>query len=121
MADSSVALNDSPLHLLDKANTLTVSGGMAFAFKRVLDNVAIGDSLFDEAGAKTVQQPSSCDVPVLTGRGKDKRTARPLWSCHGGMVHAWFFCLQSLATACTYRRSAFVWLRLVHIVSGIGS
>ncbi|CAN8102054.1 unnamed protein product [Discula destructiva] len=41
-------------NLLDKVNTLIVCGGMAFTFKKVIDNMAIGTSLFDEAGAKTV-------------------------------------------------------------------
>ncbi|OHX00184.1 phosphoglycerate kinase [Colletotrichum incanum] len=41
-------------NLLDKVNTLIVCGGMAFTFKKTLENVSIGDSLFDEAGAKTV-------------------------------------------------------------------
>ncbi len=41
-------------NLLDKVNTLIVCGGMAFTFKKTLNNVSIGDSLFDEAGSKTV-------------------------------------------------------------------
>ncbi|KAG7193865.1 phosphoglycerate kinase [Scheffersomyces spartinae] len=41
-------------NLLDKVDILIVGGGMAFTFKKVLDNVPIGDSLFDEAGAKNV-------------------------------------------------------------------
>ncbi|TID05088.1 Phosphoglycerate kinase [Colletotrichum higginsianum] len=41
-------------NLLDKVNTLIVCGGMAFTFKKTLENVSIGDSLFDESGAKTV-------------------------------------------------------------------
>ncbi|CAK7203993.1 phosphoglycerate kinase [Sporothrix eucalyptigena] len=43
-------------NLLDKVNTLIICGGMAFTFKKVLDGVSIGNSLFDEAGAKTVQE-----------------------------------------------------------------
>ncbi len=43
-------------NLLEKVNTLIVCGGMAFTFKKVLDNMAIGNSLYDEAGAKTVKQ-----------------------------------------------------------------
>lgn len=42
-------------NLLDKVNILIVGGGMAFTFKKVLDNMAIGDSLFDEAGSQNVQ------------------------------------------------------------------
>ena len=41
-------------NLLDKVDTLIVCGGMAFTFKKTIDNMAIGTSLFDEAGAKTV-------------------------------------------------------------------
>ncbi|KAF6843122.1 phosphoglycerate kinase [Colletotrichum musicola] len=41
-------------NLLDKVNTLIVCGGMAFTFKKTLENVSIGNSLFDEAGAQTV-------------------------------------------------------------------
>lgn len=39
-------------NLLDKVNTLIVCGGMAFTFKKTLENVKIGNSLFDEAGSK---------------------------------------------------------------------
>ncbi|KAL5604026.1 hypothetical protein BROUX41_002022 [Berkeleyomyces rouxiae] len=41
-------------NLLDKVNTLIVCGGMAFTFKKALDNMPIGTSLFDEAGSKNV-------------------------------------------------------------------
>lgn len=42
--------------LLDKVNTLIVCGGMAFTFKKVLQNVSIGDSLFDDKGATEVER-----------------------------------------------------------------
>lgn len=42
-------------NLLDKVDMLIVGGGMSFTFKKVLDNMPIGDSLFDEAGAKNVE------------------------------------------------------------------
>jgi len=42
-------------NLLDKVNTLIICGGMAFTFKKTLDNIPIGNSLFDEAGAKLVK------------------------------------------------------------------
>lgn len=42
-------------NLLDKVNTLIVCGGMAFTFKKTLEGVSIGNSLFDEAGSKTVK------------------------------------------------------------------
>ena len=41
-------------NLLDKVNTLIICGGMAFTFKKTLDGMPIGNSLFDEAGSKTV-------------------------------------------------------------------
>lgn len=41
-------------NLLDKVNTLIICGGMAFTFKKTLNNIPIGNSLFDEAGSKTV-------------------------------------------------------------------
>ncbi|KAI0126084.1 phosphoglycerate kinase [Xylariales sp. AK1849] len=43
-------------NLLEKVNSLVICGGMAFTFKKTLENVKIGNSLFDEAGAKTVGQ-----------------------------------------------------------------
>ncbi|KJZ71365.1 Phosphoglycerate kinase [Hirsutella minnesotensis 3608] len=52
-------------NLLDKVNTLVVCGGMAFTFKKVLDSMAIGSSLFDEAGSKTVVD--------LMNKAKDKK------------------------------------------------
>ncbi|KAJ8607294.1 hypothetical protein MRB53_040392 [Persea americana] len=42
-------------NLLGKVDSLIVCGGMAFTFKKTLENVKIGNSLFDEAGAKTVK------------------------------------------------------------------
>lgn len=41
-------------NLLSKVDSLIICGGMAFTFKKTLEGVAIGDSLFDEAGSKTV-------------------------------------------------------------------
>ncbi|KAK8196601.1 phosphoglycerate kinase [Zalaria obscura] len=41
-------------NLLDKVNTLIICGGMSFTFKKTLYGVKIGESLFDEAGSKTV-------------------------------------------------------------------
>ncbi|GJE97042.1 phosphoglycerate kinase [Phanerochaete sordida] len=41
-------------NMLDKVNSLIICGGMAFTFKKVLENMAIGNSLFDEAGSQKV-------------------------------------------------------------------
>jgi len=43
-------------NMLGKVDEMIVAGGMAFTFKKVLDNVPIGKSLFDEEGAKIVQK-----------------------------------------------------------------
>jgi len=41
-------------NLLGKVDSLIICGGMAFTFKKTLENIKIGNSLFDEAGSKTV-------------------------------------------------------------------
>ncbi|KAN0063890.1 phosphoglycerate kinase [Thecaphora frezii] len=41
-------------NMLDKVNSLIICGGMAFTFKKTLNNVNIGTSLFDEEGSKKV-------------------------------------------------------------------
>jgi len=42
-------------NLLGKVNSLIICGGMVFTFKKTLENVKIGNSLFDEPGSKTVK------------------------------------------------------------------
>jgi phosphoglycerate kinase len=41
-------------NLMEKADEIIIGGGMAFTFKKVLNNLAIGNSLFDPEGAKLV-------------------------------------------------------------------
>ncbi len=41
-------------NLLDRANEIIIGGGMTFTFKKVLDGMEIGESLFDPEGAKIV-------------------------------------------------------------------
>lgn len=41
-------------NLIPKVNSIIIGGGMAFTFKKALEKVNIGDSLFDEAGSKIV-------------------------------------------------------------------
>lgn len=43
-------------NLLGKVNSLIICGGMAFTFKKTLDNVKIGNSLFDEAGSRKCEE-----------------------------------------------------------------
>lgn len=41
-------------NLLDKVDEMIIGGGMSFTFKKVMDSMSIGTSLYDEAGASTV-------------------------------------------------------------------
>lgn len=43
-------------NMLDKVNMLIIGGGMAFTFKKVAENMSIGNSLYDEDGAKKVNE-----------------------------------------------------------------
>lgn len=43
-------------NLLDKVDEMIIGGGMAFTFKRVLEGVNIGSSLFDEPGSHIVKE-----------------------------------------------------------------
>jgi phosphoglycerate kinase len=43
-------------NLLGKVNSLIICGGMAFTFKKTLENVKIGNSLFDEPGSKKCEE-----------------------------------------------------------------
>ncbi len=42
--------------LLDKADEIIIGGGMAFTFKKVLEGMAIGESLFDPKGAEITRE-----------------------------------------------------------------
>ncbi len=43
-------------NLIDKADELIIGGGMAYTFKKVLNGMEIGDSLFDAEGAKIIAE-----------------------------------------------------------------
>jgi phosphoglycerate kinase len=43
-------------NLIDKADEIIIGGGMAYTFKKVLDGMEIGESLFDPEGAKIVAE-----------------------------------------------------------------
>jgi len=43
-------------NLLDKADEIIIGGGMAFTFKKVLEGMEIGNSLFDAKGAEIAQE-----------------------------------------------------------------
>jgi len=42
------------MNLLDKVNKMIIGGGMAYTFLKISEGMAIGTSLYDEAGAKIV-------------------------------------------------------------------
>jgi len=54
-------------NLLDKVNEMIIGGGMAFTFLKVLNNMEIGKSLYDEEGSKIVQK--------LIDKAKEKHVA----------------------------------------------
>merc|ERR1719326_1430096 len=43
-------------NMLDKVNMMIIGGGMAFTFLKVCNKMEIGTSLFDEEGAKIVEE-----------------------------------------------------------------
>ena len=45
-------------NLIDKADEIIIGGGMAFTFKKMLEGMEIGNSLFDTEGSKVVQEMS---------------------------------------------------------------
>merc|ERR1719375_2221105 len=51
-------------NMLDKVDKLIIGGGMAFTFLKVNDGMSIGDSLYDDDGAKT--------VPDIMKKAKEK-------------------------------------------------
>ena len=46
-------------NLLEKADKLIIGGGMSYTFKKVIDGMEIGRSLFDAEGAKIVEELSA--------------------------------------------------------------
>jgi phosphoglycerate kinase len=56
-------------NLLPKINSVIITGAMAFTFKKTLENVKIGNSLFDEAGSKIVgdivEKAKKYDVEII--------------------------------------------------------
>lgn len=52
-------------NMLDKVDEMIIGGGMAFTFRKVLDNMSIGTSLYDENGAKIV--PSLMEKAAKNG------------------------------------------------------
>merc|ERR1712238_531688 len=51
-------------NMCDKVDKIIIGGGMAFTFLKVLENMSIGGSLYDEEGAKI--------VPEIMEKAKEK-------------------------------------------------
>jgi len=51
-------------NMLDQVDEMIIGGGMAFTFRKIVDGMSIGTSLYDEEGAKI--------VPKLIEKAKDK-------------------------------------------------
>lgn len=86
-------------NLLDKVNLLIIGGGMAFTFTKVLDNMEIGNSLYDEEGAKIVkdivEKAKSKNVEILlptdfvVGDKFDKDAENKVVSASEGVPSGW--------------------------------
>ncbi|KAI8978138.1 3-phosphoglycerate kinase [Pilobolus umbonatus] len=59
-------------NMLDKVNALIIGGGMAFTFKKVLEGVKIGSSLYDAEGAKL------CENLVQKAQEKNVKLVLPV-------------------------------------------
>merc|ERR1712232_547103 len=58
-------------NLLDKVDMMIIGGGMAFTFLKVINGMSIGGSLFDEEGAKIVENIIPCDFTISSKFGED--------------------------------------------------
>ncbi|KAH9966512.1 phosphoglycerate kinase [Russula dissimulans] len=86
-------------NLLDKVNSLIICGGMAFTFKKTLENVAIGNSLFDVAGSSNVEalvekaRRNNVElvfpVDYITGDKFDKNANTGLATDEDGIPEGW--------------------------------
>lgn len=54
-------------NMLDKVDTMIIGGGMAYTFKKVMNGMTIGGSLFDAEGAKIVEK--------LVAKAKERKVA----------------------------------------------
>lgn len=77
-------------NMLDKVDEMIIGGGMAFTFKKQLEGVNIGKSLFDEEGSKIVQKIMDkakaknvkIHLPVdyrTADKVRERRTGRKKW------------------------------------------
>jgi len=86
-------------NMLDKVNSLIICGGMAFTFKKTLNGMSIGKSLFDQAGSEKVagllEKAKKNNVKVvfpvdyITGDKFDKDAATGTATDEGGIQDDW--------------------------------
>ena len=82
-------------NLLEKVDSMVIGGGMAFTFQKVLANMEIGGSLFDEDGAKIVpklmEKAKARGVKIVLPTDfvtADKVTLRHLIYKKGKFIHS---------------------------------
>jgi len=86
-------------NMLDKVNSLIICGGMAFTFKKTLNGMSIGKSLFDQAGSEKVagllEKAKKNNVKVvfpvdyITGDKFDKDATTGAATDEGGIQDDW--------------------------------
>uniref|UniRef100_A0A5S6QIB4 Phosphoglycerate kinase n=1 Tax=Trichuris muris TaxID=70415 RepID=A0A5S6QIB4_TRIMR len=86
-------------NLLDKVNEMIIGGGMAFTFLKVLNDMKIGKSLFDEEGAKIVKELMAkaeknnvkihLPVDIVTGDKFDEKAAVGAATVKEGIPDGW--------------------------------
>ncbi|KRY88748.1 putative phosphoglycerate kinase [Trichinella pseudospiralis] len=86
-------------NLLDKVNEMIIGGGMAFTFLKQLHGMNIGNSLFDEEGAKIVKELMEkankngvkihLPVDIVTGDKFDEKAAVGSATVQAGIPDGW--------------------------------
>jgi len=86
-------------NMLDQVNEMIIGGGMAFTFLKVLNNMEIGSSLYDDEGAKIVKDLMAkaekngvkINLPVdfITGDKFDEKAATGTATVAAGIPAGW--------------------------------
>jgi len=86
-------------NMLDQVNEMIIGGGMAFTFLKVLNNMEIGTSLYDDEGAKIVKDLMAkaekngvkINLPVdfITANGFSETAATGTATVAGGIPAGW--------------------------------
>ncbi|XP_006632690.1 phosphoglycerate kinase 1 [Lepisosteus oculatus] len=86
-------------NMLDKVNEMIIGGGMAFTFLKVLNNMEIGTSLYDDEGAKIVKDlmakaekngvTITLPIDFVTADKFDEKAATGTATVEGGIPAGW--------------------------------